>query len=417
MKGASRSSLSQPLAALAPKTASGGKIRARRFVPAWSSNKPLYRFGKTRHRSQTRVGARILANTIGNLVADGIASASEERAMRRAGVERSAAAFDEKFGVTAEVAAYREAGLAAAKHPGSREARANFDRAARAMLEANSGEADVAAFLNHVDPASPTAQMGEIAVTGSRDFLLGSTLDNAGICVGEQGNAIKQGVGQFIQDHPGVGTALTLADGAFAVVAPGKYLAGMALDYFKDEASGYIAGKMTGPQMWSAEKGQAGGLGFVLAGSIALGGLGALKGGFSAIPRGFANLEEFAQFGKSLRGGLSEAGYADANAILQGSAVTGKSFRTGAPFDVGRVSDFDVALSGDSLFQTAKSAGIGLRSNGTRTGPLTARDLKVLGLRDLSLQMSAQAGRPVIFMIYRTTESALQRAPSIILPH
>jgi hypothetical protein len=152
------------------------------------------------------------------------------------------------------------------------------------MLEANSGDADVAAFLKHIDPASPAAKLGDIAVTGSRDYLLGSTLDNAGIWVGEQGNAIKQGVGQFIQDHPGVGTALALADGAFAVAAPGKYLVGMGLDYFKDEASGYIADKMTGPNLWSAEKGQAGGSGFVLAGSLALGGLRALKGGINSIP-------------------------------------------------------------------------------------------------------------------------------------
>jgi hypothetical protein len=41
---------------------------------------------------------------------------------------------------------------------------------------------------------------------------------------------------------------------------------------------------------------------------------------------------------------IAEAGYADTRALLQGSAVTGRSFRTGAPFDVGRVSDFDVAL-------------------------------------------------------------------------
>ena len=74
MKGASQPSLSQPLAALAPKTASGGKIRARRFAPAWSADKPLYRFGKTRQRAQTRVGARILANTIGNLAAEKLAS-------------------------------------------------------------------------------------------------------------------------------------------------------------------------------------------------------------------------------------------------------------------------------------------------------------------------------------------------------
>lgn len=70
MKGASRTILPQPLAALARKTASGGKIRARRFAPAWSVDKPLYRFEKIRRRTQTRVGARILANTVGNLVAE-----------------------------------------------------------------------------------------------------------------------------------------------------------------------------------------------------------------------------------------------------------------------------------------------------------------------------------------------------------
>ncbi|BCA62701.1 hypothetical protein HMP09_1935 [Sphingomonas sp. HMP9] len=47
----------------------------------------------------------------------------------------------------------------------------------------------------------------------------------------------------------------------------------MALTSFKEETAGYIAEKMTGPQLWSVEKGQAGGNGFVLAGGIALGGL------------------------------------------------------------------------------------------------------------------------------------------------
>lgn len=48
------------------------------------------------------------------------------------------------------------------------------------------------------------------------------------------------------------------------------------------------------------------------------------------------------------------AGYPDVEPILQGSAVTGKNFGTGAPFDVGRVSDFDVALAKPS--QTANRA-------------------------------------------------------------
>jgi hypothetical protein len=191
------------------------------------------------------------------------------------------------------VAAYLEAGLAAADSPYSREARASYDQATYNMLQANSSDPEVNAFLRKTDPghfaptapesSAPTAvkELGgveEIFSTASRDYLFGSTIDSAGIWVGEEGNQIKQNVGQFIQDHPGIGIALTLADAGFAIVAPAKYLGGKVLDYFKDEATGYIAGKMTGPELWAPEKAQAGGSGFVLAGGIALSGLGALGG-------------------------------------------------------------------------------------------------------------------------------------------
>jgi filamentous hemagglutinin len=136
----------------------------------------------------------------------------------------------------------------------------------------------------------------------------------------------------------------------------------------------------------------------------------------TVVPHGFVSAEEFAQFGKSVRAGLGRAGYEDTEPILQGSAITGKSFKTGTPFDVGRMSDFDVALGGPSLFTRAEELGIGLRSGGTRTGPLTSRDLRALGLKDLSNQMSRQVGREVSFMIYNNPASALQRAPSVILP-
>jgi len=35
---------------------------------------------------------------------------------------------------------------------------------------------------------------------------------------------------------------------------------------------------------------------------------------------------------------------------MQGSSVSGVSFSTGQPFDVGRVSDFDVAISHPELY-------------------------------------------------------------------
>jgi len=95
-----------------------------------------------------------------------------------------------------------------------------------------------------------------------------------------------------------------------------------------------------------------------------------------SLPSGFASATEFANFGGGVRGSLKNAGYPDVELSLQGSAVTGKSFGTGAPFDVGRVSEFDVGLASPSLLQRAQELGIGVRSGGTRTGPLTARDLE-----------------------------------------
>jgi len=74
MEGAIRTSLSQPLVARAPRTASGGKIRASRLAPGAAARNLLYHIGKIRHRGQPHVGAPILANIIGNLVADGISS-------------------------------------------------------------------------------------------------------------------------------------------------------------------------------------------------------------------------------------------------------------------------------------------------------------------------------------------------------
>jgi hypothetical protein len=117
-----------------------------------------------------------------------------------------------------------------------------------------------------------------MVVTGNRDYLIGSVVDRSGIWLGEQGQRIGSAVGEFIQENPGAGLALRFADTAFAAIAPGKYLAGQALNYFKDEAAGWIADKMEGPRLWSTEKAQAGGNGFVLAGSVLLTGLGALRG-------------------------------------------------------------------------------------------------------------------------------------------
>ena len=133
-------------------------------------------------------------------------------------------------------------------------------------------------------------------------------------------------------------------------------------------------------------------------------------------PRGFETPLEFEQFGDELYEGLDDAGFDDATAIFQGSSVTGESFRTGEAFDVGRTSDFDVALSGSDLLERAEELGIGLRSGGTRTGPLEYEELAELGLDELADSLSEQAGREVNFMIFENATDAINRSPSIVVP-
>ncbi|TKC79203.1 hypothetical protein FAZ69_30545 [Trinickia terrae] len=135
------------------------------------------------------------------------------------------------------------------------------------------------------------------------------------------------------------------------------------------------------------------------------------------VPSGFANSEAFSNFGNAVRTGLESAGYRDVEPILQGSAVTGKNFKTGQSFDVGRDSDFDIGLASPSLLKRAEALGIKLRSGKTRTGPLMARDLHRLGLKDLVTQLTEQSKRDVHFMIYNSPANAKERAPSVTLPN
>lgn len=134
------------------------------------------------------------------------------------------------------------------------------------------------------------------------------------------------------------------------------------------------------------------------------------------LPRGFPTAESFAAFGRRLRAGMREAGLADTQPALQGSAVSGRSFHTGAPFDLGRTSDFDVTIASPAAMERARALGIGLRSGGTRTGPLTTAQLDQLGLGDLARQLRQDLGRKVHFMLYESIEAASARGPLIVVP-
>lgn len=69
-----------------------------RFAPRKCAAKPLYRFRKCRQSAQTRIGAPILGNTIGNLVAEGVAG----RGRPRTGAGKIAAA-DGPAGVMSDI--------------------------------------------------------------------------------------------------------------------------------------------------------------------------------------------------------------------------------------------------------------------------------------------------------------------------
>ena len=85
MAGAPRIIPFEPLGLSSPKTASDGKIRARRFAPEKTARNQLYGLRKTCLCRYDRVGQHILANTIGNAVANGIASSQDTSSQGQSG--------------------------------------------------------------------------------------------------------------------------------------------------------------------------------------------------------------------------------------------------------------------------------------------------------------------------------------------
>lgn len=128
------------------------------------------------------------------------------------------------------------------------------------------------------------------------------------------------------------------------------------------------------------------------------------------VPHGFKDFDEFRAFA----GRLQEALPSGTQPLMQGSAVTGRSYRTGQPFDQNRRSDFDVALAGAALFNQARALGLKVKDS-TRIGPLTDEYLDALGLLDVRDQLQQEVQRPVNFMLFDGLEAALKR-PSIWMP-
>lgn len=242
-----------------------------------------------------------------------------------------------------------------------------------------------------VQVAPQLASLGLSVVPGSPQF------DEAMAQVERQGTW---------QAHPGVAFGRTLTDWDTFSADPARW-----------------AGRLTPDVVISALTGGGGAMARVRvarrSGSInrrsRRGGLGPSTVESFRVPHGFDYPADFEAFSGELYRGLRRSGYDDVTVVFQGSSVTGRSFRSGQPFDLGRVSDFDVALASPQLLARARAHGLPLRSSGSRTGPLTDADRRALDLEDLSVSLSARAGRQVNFMIYRSVDGATSRLPSIVV--
>jgi hypothetical protein len=138
------------------------------------------------------------------------------------------------------------------------------------------------------------------------------------------------------------------------------------------------------------------------------------------MPFGFKSEQEFLDFSASLRAGLPEG----VEPVFHGSSVTGVKASSsggipaGTPFDVGRVSDFDIGLvSEDFATQASLLDGVRVKTGPTRIGPFGENSPmgSQLGLSDLAARLSAQAGRSVSFMLYDSMEGAYSQ-PTLFVP-
>ena len=139
--------------------------------------------------------------------------------------------------------------------------------------------------------------------------------------------------------------------------------------------------------------------------------------GTPKLPKGFETEAEVKEFGRILYEELDKAGYKDASAVFQGTADTDAKFETGAAFDAGRVSDFDMALADTKLFNSAKKRGMTVKTDPRRIGPLSDKQIRQLGLEQFAEKLMDKAGREVNFMIYEDLNAVREyHGSGIVVP-
>jgi hypothetical protein len=157
------------------------------------------------------------------------------------------------------------------------------------------------------------------------------------------------------------------------------------------------------------------------------------------IPYGFYDRPGFDQFSRRLYTPLRDAettlknarpelsASPDGSLILEGSSISGRRYErlvgpfgpTGAPFGVGRMSDYDVAIVSDALLKRAKDLRF-VAKDALESQPLTAAQLKALGLSKLddaaraAILDATGVGFPVKFKL-RSPSAPASGQPSLPL--
>lgn len=124
-------------------------------------------------------------------------------------------------------------------------------------------------------------------------------------------------------------------------------------------------------------------------------------------PLGFKSRDDFQLF---VNGIYSNLLVDDATVVIHGSSLSGQSFKDKGGgsrfFDVGRDSDYDVAIASETLWKLAGEVGIKIR--GDHSEPLTAEGLKALNLKKAYDAANFLARREVNFMLYQNEKTAHQ---------
>lgn len=136
-------------------------------------------------------------------------------------------------------------------------------------------QARVADYRQSLFGARSVPPIGDIDVTGNYDkveYWASRHIDNAGIWIGEQKEALSQNFNRFLDDHPGARIGFNVASMGLTIAGgPVRYGASVALNYFEDEVTGLVSNGYSGAG-WEGADPAHGGQGIVFGAKILLGG-------------------------------------------------------------------------------------------------------------------------------------------------